>query len=619
VSDFRDGGAGAGLDGALQRHEIRHPPKVRMTVRIGVTGHRPAKLPAAGTNGLSGAIECVLKLIQDVVGHLHGEAADLFESTEPALRVVSPLAEGADRLVALQGQVLGFELECLLPFARSQYEFDFRTQESKMEFHRLLACARSVRELDGCRDTVAQRAQAYEAAGRAALRNCDLLLAIWDGGRPGGVGGTGQIVAEALAMNLPVIWIKAKAPHEALLLEAERSEKASGRVERPLTGGDLSVRLRPFLVVPGDREARAAGLYYQERWPRGRPALVYDLFRRAMSWPGADLQQNLRQCPEGWGDELPRDYPEVWGPIDGRYGPHSAWADALANHYAARYRSSTVALYLMGATAVLVAFLGLVLKEAWWFFGEFCILIAIVGLTMLGRKRRWHERWIDYRVLAEELRQMQVLALLARVTSSFQVPAHLAHHDPSQTWVTWHFRAVVRQAGLVGVRTDAAYLEACERVLARVVRSQICYHAQRRAELGHLRRRLHYTTQGLFVLAGLACIPHWLAGLPRMPSWLHGPKGWHTDRALSFAGLVLPTVAAALGAIASQSELERIEARSGALQSQLEILARRLATHTRVPDSNKLGQAAQEFADVLLAELVDWRYVFLGKPLVLPA
>jgi hypothetical protein len=575
-----------------------------MTLRIGVTGHRVT----AHKGDLAAVVGGALQLIKNEVRELHAEATDLYDQGEPLLRIVSAIAEGADRLVAVQGQALGFELECPLPFCRSQYELDFETEAPRAEFHRLLAGARSVRELDGCRGTSEQRSRAYEAAGRTVLRNCDLLLAVWDGRPPGGVGGTGQIVGEALDMNLPVVWIKAAPPHQVVLLESRRGTEAPGRVEKPFARTDLAARLRPLLLVPRKVEAKAAKRYFRERWPRGRPGLLYDLFRRTMSWPGVKPAPKAQETTAGWGDELTRDQPRVSEQIEERYGLHAAWADALANHYAGLYRSSTVALYLMGAAAVLLAFFGVKRDERPWFLGELCILLAIVSLTFLGRKRCWHERWIEYRVLAEELRQVQLLALLARVTSSFQVPAHLAQHEPSQTWFTWHFRAVVRQAGLIGARIDAAYLAVCERVLARVVQSQINYYGQRQAELGHMRRRLHHTGQGLFALAGLACILHWRLHL-------QGPPG----TALSFASLVLPAFAAALGAIASQGELERIEARSGALHRRLELLARQRGGGLSQRDSNELGRAAQEFADVLLAELVDWRFVFLGKSIELPA
>jgi len=60
---------------------------------------------------------------------------------------------------------------------------------------------------DGGRDTtlLAQLGEAYEAAGWVVLDQCDLLIAIWDGKAPRGLGGTGQIVHEALRRGIPTV------------------------------------------------------------------------------------------------------------------------------------------------------------------------------------------------------------------------------------------------------------------------------------------------------------------------------------------------------------------------------------------------------------------------------
>ena len=68
------------------------------------------------------------------------------------LRVISPLAEGADRLVAKEAIALGFELQCPLPFTREEYQRDFESAQSRQEFCALIALATAVLELDGSRE-----------------------------------------------------------------------------------------------------------------------------------------------------------------------------------------------------------------------------------------------------------------------------------------------------------------------------------------------------------------------------------------------------------------------------------------------------------------------------------
>jgi hypothetical protein len=133
---------------------------------------------------------------------------------QPLLRLISPLAEGTDRLVAEEAVRLGFRLEVVLTFTQKDYETDF-DPASRAEFEALLAQSGDrdgppcVVALDGARGAAEDRS--YEAAGRMVVRNCDLLIAIWDGEPAKGRGGIAEIVHFAQRMGPPVWWINADA------------------------------------------------------------------------------------------------------------------------------------------------------------------------------------------------------------------------------------------------------------------------------------------------------------------------------------------------------------------------------------------------------------------------
>lgn len=90
---------------------------------------------------------------------------------------------------------------------------------------------------------------------------------------------------------------------------------------------------------------------------------------------------------------------------------HYAWADGLANHYADNYRSAFLVNYCAGALAVVFAFASFALEKsaAPWSLAanvmEFLLILLIVAVYCVSRSKHWHERWIDYRLLAEHLRQ----------------------------------------------------------------------------------------------------------------------------------------------------------------------------------------------------------------------
>ncbi len=193
---------------------ITHPNPIR----AGVTGHRPA--------GLAGAD---LALLRQRIREALAEIA----STAPSvpLVVISPLAEGADRLIAREAVNAGYLLDCILPFPRDDYASDFAGAANRSEFYALLGNAGQIIELQGSRETPEVTDAAYMAAGEHVVEHADVMIAIWDGAEARGSGGTGDVVALALACSLPVLWIAASYPHDLRLIARNRSGVAEQPIE----------------------------------------------------------------------------------------------------------------------------------------------------------------------------------------------------------------------------------------------------------------------------------------------------------------------------------------------------------------------------------------------------
>jgi hypothetical protein len=165
---------------------IKAKPSKR-EIAIGVTGHRWIE----ETLELTSAIDQVIAtILQTYSGRI--------------FTVLSPLAEGADRVVAKRLlRHHGTNLTAILPMPLEEYLKDFPSDESKTEFRRLIDQADKTIELPyptSCEE-------AYAAAGRYILDYCDLLFAIWDGQVAQGKGGTGEIIRLARERNLPLVWI----------------------------------------------------------------------------------------------------------------------------------------------------------------------------------------------------------------------------------------------------------------------------------------------------------------------------------------------------------------------------------------------------------------------------
>ena len=188
--------------------------------RIGVTGHR--NLPSRAQEKVGEAIGACLTGVKAQLeaparaSAAHGGYRRGASATPCAqLRLISSLAEGADRLAARQALDLGAELDAPLPFAAEEYEKDF--SDSVADFRQLLSKAR-VLTLDGLRDGGVAQTESYESAGRFLARNCDLLMAIWDGEPARGRGGTAEIVRYAVGIGVPVWWIDLNGEAGAKLL-----------------------------------------------------------------------------------------------------------------------------------------------------------------------------------------------------------------------------------------------------------------------------------------------------------------------------------------------------------------------------------------------------------------
>ena len=165
---------------------------IKAVLRIGVTGHRALPDEALVRSGV--------REVLDRLGRLPGGAHSTFV-------VISPIAEGSDRIVA--EEVLGrpgcvSRLEAVLPLPEEDYVADFQAAGSRAAFARLKGLAASVVSLqDTPAKSDSERQAAYEAAGRYIVDYCDVLVAVWDGLPSRGRGGTAEIVRYADSLGRP--------------------------------------------------------------------------------------------------------------------------------------------------------------------------------------------------------------------------------------------------------------------------------------------------------------------------------------------------------------------------------------------------------------------------------
>jgi hypothetical protein len=568
---------------------------------------------------------------------------------EPHLRILSPLALGADRLAASAALDHGYELYVPMPFSQAEYEKDFtgsgqghdeevqRTAaEDLAEFRDLLGRASAKFALDGSHFPEAPKGQAYEAVGRYVVRHNDLLIAIWDGGPGGGRGGTSDIVHYAAGAGVPVWWIDAcekdappvwltdiqdlrdrrpaaKPPKEMLREYLEKLIRVPEwlRKDRDDSIGKLAHLFREEKLPPV--EAYFTELPLPSRWYWKTYAWVMDWTCRGLKLP----HRNRRPAPD---DAAQRYWYTLQGPAADRAG-----------EYSDRYRSSYILVILLATLALVFGATSVWLSsrefKGWLYWigyvasaAELLAVLAPVALVAAAAAREWHARSIDYRILAELFRKQQTLAAVGWALPIGSVD-HLGDMQ-GLAWVCWLFAAMQRAAPLpVGDLTQVNEREAGRAAVLALIDEQLEYH--------HDRKVKSTTASDVFEKYGrltfkliFACVfvKAFLEGLESLPAEVHR-AGLTTRTVASWVltfGLmatVLPGVSAAVVGLRSYAEWQMLNEQSHHMILLLEQARARVVrlNLARPSVSQDLGAEALAVANIMLQDLEGWGRLFRGK------
>src|SRR5438128_12686655 len=78
-----------------------HPPKPRLTLRVGITGHRPNKLDDGVTKRIAQQLSYVYAAIDRVAADLLRANAAVYVEDTPVIRLGGGFAEGADQIAVV--------------------------------------------------------------------------------------------------------------------------------------------------------------------------------------------------------------------------------------------------------------------------------------------------------------------------------------------------------------------------------------------------------------------------------------------------------------------------------------------------------------------------------------
>jgi FtsH-binding integral membrane protein len=551
------------------------PPDGRLPIVIGVTGHRhlrPTDLPRHRE-------------------HIRGLFTNLrrrYPSTP--LRIVTALAEGADRLVAEVALEDGHEVLVPLPLEPADYEHDFPATAA--EFYSILRRVPPeevfVLPRDDAADAVRptppeQREKRYRAAGMFLAQQSHLLLALWDG-RP----------TESTSGTAAVVRMKLDGP--------------SGLPEaglRPLDAEDGGPVYHIHALRAGEPESHPAKnpewMFPQE----GDEALFHTLCGRIERFNSEPLRRSLAAS-------LPDAARALLPDIDSRsaggrtLAAAFAAADLLARHY---QRITRVVLRLTLLFAALLALIFEIYAEilpSRALPAAYLVLFASLTLILLWQGRRDVQgRYLDYRALAEGLR-VQFYWRLAGLHDSAS-SSYLRKQADELRWI----REALRAAAALPP-PDTAHPELA---IQHWVGGQAAYYADRahsqRQRLHHFERRSrNFLGAGLVATAVLVVFWGLLEHLPTWHRWIVVLMGF-----APIGAALWETYAERLGLRTQVNQYARfagIFRRAGRFAERLE---RHPGRHDR---HHALIALLRELGREALMENGDWVLLLRERPIVLP-
>lgn len=598
----------------------------RLHLTVGITGHRPPRLPEARLEALQISVGLLLVRISETLSAVQRAHSQVLSTQSPCLRLVTALAEGADSLAAQAALDRGWQMDACLPFPAEVYASDFAEGPARHRFEHLLAQATSVMSLPGTRDAATS---AYEAAGRMVLDQSDIVVALWDGGPARGRGGTAQVVAEAVARHIPVIHLdvgqdgKGGAGVTLLwtgLSDLDFEQPALDTVPRAPAAKVLASVVKALTEPPANViDQLMLRRFLRERVTPRTPALPFPMLlaltgvrrlrRRDLRTPSPELcAQYLREPLAGipdTGNHARR--------LGERLLPRYGLADAAGTYFAQLFRSGYIANFSLAALAVALALSGLVAPafKLPLIAGELMVILLILGNTRVGRRAGWHARWLDYRHLAEQLRVASMGSLLGDLglrdtgTDGGAVPPG---------WVRWYARATTRELGLPQAVVDEDYLARVRQATLSMIEDQGAYHHSNARQMHTLDQRLHRFGGVLFAATAWACAI-WIAA--RLLG-LDTNGGMRVDLTITVTVLtaVLPAMGAALYGIRMQGDFNGVAERSQVTAARLDTLHRGLLEDPL--DFTRLQSRLHRLAEVMLADLSHWRTTYQARPLDLP-
>lgn len=561
-------------------------PHPELGFSVGITGHRADRI--ISPEKVRALLDQLLHAIDEQLDKV--TTSHLYNAGRHPLRLVSALAEGSDRMAAYAALDLGGSLEVVLPFRPGEYEEDFETEASRHEFRSLIDRAESLVVLDG--DEI-DRARGYEAAGMVMLDNCDMLIAIWDGGASRGRGGTRAVLGDAARRGMPVVII----PPDGSSMKIRGSLDAT-----PLRFEDvpeLPMDMLPVLIASLVGTHADAGEEADWRRLADMPnkSIIHGAYPLLLKLAGVGRKRARKPKQQDHPPPAPEP-PKELDPLDAAFD----WWDGAAIRAAQEFRSAVIVNFGLAAFAVVLAATSVLGGHHKWAFvlAEIVTILSLLLNTLRAERLRWQERWLESRQVAELLRVGKLLRSVGIGRGIADVGAGGSNG--------WYASAVARSCPMESV--DLADTAEAAEFLIEEVRGQAGWNEATSHRMHLASHRIEKFGEVLFVAVLLSAVA-WLA------LYVFAPEtASHLKYQLTAITAGLPAIATASYGIRVILDFEGISNRSNHIALSLNALLANWEASRR--NSAALQDFAQRAADVMLGDVAAWRLLAEGRRLTIP-
>jgi len=611
---------------------IAREPRVRPTIRLGAIGHR--RIAAGAEAPTAAALAALLAAIRTAAESTLAQSRAQADFHGPLdLVLLSPLAEGADRMAAAAAQREGWRLGAILPFAIADYESSFGLgdhDQTVASFRELLAACElpaghGVFVLDGDAALDA-RDGAFLRCAKTLARWSDILIAVCEEERQSSQ--SWFSARQAIDEGAPVLVIDPATPQEYALWND------GARLPRQERDAALAALVRSILAPSGGALHRGLAAYLREhvhcdptaycdfeyagpyRARTAAPALLRAVvgLNRLLARLGKRAPA-LAPAKEPALEDLALDRATA-APIVELFLRYQR-ADAVANAYAELYRSAQIVVAMLGLATVVFA--AITSASALLPALELLCLGAALTFVYCAHRQQWLDCWLNYRLIAEVLRYTKFLLLTGQPSPFPDLRG--SGEDAMQSWTRDHVQHVLRAHPLTvpgrGRKTDETATGALSAyVLARCLDDQIRYHertAPGRRESALWLKRAGLWASAITLLVVFAKLLVALDGraLPFAETLSAAGVGL-VGHSLHFLAIVLPALTAALLALRAYGEHEVVAKRSTAMIGLLRKERRSVAA---AKDILSLGEGMSRVVRLLLREVDGWLELFADKHL----